>query len=230
MKSFKWVSLFAVLSCVTASLSWAESMKTLTRRSGDAAQILVAAVIGPQAQISSALIEKSQCIATVSNLITGGIIIGGRHGNGLVSCRLSGGGWSNPSFMNLSGGSFGLQLGLDSTDLVFLFFDQDSAEQFSTNYWTMSGVAQVTPGPLGKNAKVDNYAHLKGSILGYSRAKGLFIGLTLNGTSFNVDHGANKAIYGKRVTARDILFNSASKAPSPANVYLEALEEVDRSN
>ena len=143
-------------------------------------------------------------MAVIPGVIKVGLGFGGRHGKGLLSCR-TGGGWSPPSFVSLTGGSFGLQIGAQSTDFVLVFTRRNAAERLMDNSLTLGGDASVSAGPVGRTAEAATDSRLEEEIYAYSRSKGLFAGVSLEGATLRIDRDANREAYGRGVTAADLL-------------------------
>jgi lipid-binding SYLF domain-containing protein len=157
-------------------------------------------------RIPNELLERAEAVAVIPNMIKGAFGIGGRYGKGVVSRRMSNGSWSPPVFMQIGGGSFGLQLGGSSTDLVLVFTDAKALDVLATGKDLKLGVdAAVAGGPIGREAEAGFNANLESAIYAYSRTKGLFAGVALDGAVLDVDDSMNKKVYGPDVKASEIL-------------------------
>ncbi len=163
------------------------------------------------------LLERCAGIAIIPDVIRAGLVIGGRHGKGVLLVRTGDGGWSDPVFIDIKGGSLGWQAGVQSADIVLVFRTPRSIENITRGKFTLGADVGVAAGPLGRQAEASTDAQLKAEILSYSRSRGLYAGITLQGSSIQVDDKANGNFYGRDgLTARDILDGKASPAPDVA--------------
>ncbi|MFZ4403338.1 MAG: lipid-binding SYLF domain-containing protein [Pseudobdellovibrionaceae bacterium] len=207
-----------------AAFAQAESVSELSKRAQDAATVIEDIVSISDKSIPSSLLQKAVCVATIPQVIRAGFIVGARYGKGLVSCRTATG-WSSPSFIQLRGGSWGAQFGVESIDLVLVFVQPNAVEKFSKDNFTIGADATVAAGPLGRDAQVGTDYKLDSEIYSYSKAKGLFAGLTIEGTALTVDQYDNMQIYGD-VAAKDLLTvdnHTSILALSPLQAYTNAL-------
>lgn len=183
--------------------------------------------------IPQSVIDKADCVVVLPSVIKFAIGLGGSYGRGVLTCR-SGkdfqGPWSAPSMMALEGGSFGLQLGGQATDFVLLLMNPRSAAGILASKVKLGGDASAAAGPVGRNASAETDATLRAEILSYSRARGLFAGISLAGSTLRADNGANKSLYGKEVSAQDIVFNQAVEPPASAQTLLSTLNEKSPKN
>ena len=158
--------------------------------------------------IPAAVLEKAEGIAVFPGLLKGGLGVGAQHGRGILSTRdRKSGGWSNPAFLTINGGSFGLQIGLQSTDLVLVINNLRGLEQMVKNQFKLGADAAVAAGPVGRDAGAATDIQMRAQILSYSRSRGLFAGVTLNGSTINQDRDANERFYGKPYTTSQIVFD-----------------------
>ena len=158
--------------------------------------------------IPASIASKAEAIAVFPGTLKGGFIVGGMRGRGILSARTEGG-WSVPTFMTLTGGSIGLQIGGQAADLVLIIMNRRGLEQFVRNQFKFGADAAVAAGPVGRDAQATTDLQLRAEILSYSRARGLFAGVTVNGSTVRADLDANQRFYGKRLTVR----NSCSTTP-----------------
>ena len=187
------------------------------------AGIVLDEVMGtPEASIPEWLLDEAHCLAVIPNVVKVGFIFGGRHGRGLVSCRVDGR-WSRPSFVRITGGSFGLQIGAQATDFILVFANRKAAERLTEDKFTLGGDASIAAGPVGRTASAGTDIKLQTEIYSYSRSRGLFAGLSLEGASLGTDEDANWDVYGGRVEPEDLLFDSGDIPPDLAR-FVEALE------
>lgn len=177
----------------------------------------------PDKGIPRDLLAKAHCVVIVPALKKGGFIVGGQYGVGVANCRKpQTAGWTGPSTVRLEGGSFGLQIGGGETDVIMLVMNQSGAEKLMKSKFTLGGEGSAMAGPVGRSASAQTDAYLKAEILSYSRSKGAFAGVTLNGSSLRPDDGDNKKLYGKEVKHEDILMDRVP-APAAANELLATL-------
>ncbi len=223
MKNIAAISISLLLLAVT-SVAQADSIEKLQNRSEKAATILRKIVAIPDDTIPESLLRKSTCIVTFPNVLRVGFVFGARHGKGLASCRVPGG-WSSPSFMTVNGGSWGLQIGISSTDLVLAFVRPDAVDRLQGSDFTLGADASLSAGPLGRHLEVGTDFELKSEIYAYSQSKGLFAGLTIEGAAMFVDTESNSEVYGANVTARELL-TTAMRPSVTGEAYPQALMET----
>jgi SH3 domain-containing YSC84-like protein 1 len=168
------------------------------------------------------LIQKAQCIGVVPSLKNGGFIVGGKYGKGVVTCRLPAGGWSAPEIIKIEGGNFGLQIGAGSTDFVFAVMNQRGMDSLMADKFTLGADAGVMAGPVGGATSAQTDAALKAGILSWSKAKGVYAGVTLNGATLRPDTDDNHALYGPNMGAHEILTGTA-KPTAAAQPLFDAL-------
>lgn len=176
----------------------------------------------PDGGIPRGLLHRSRCVIVIPGMKRAGLGIGGNFGRGVVSCRV-GGRWSAPLFLTVGGGSFGLQLGAQESDLVLLILNQEGAKYLLKDKFSLGGDMEATAGPVGRSADAQTDALMHAEMLAYSRSRGLFGGITLKGGVIKQDHGANQQFYGA-ATAQQIL-GGQSGAPPEASNLLAALRD-----
>jgi lipid-binding SYLF domain-containing protein len=183
--------------------------------------------------IPQSVIDKADCVVVLPSVVKFAIGIGGSYGRGVMTCR-SGrhfrGPWGAPSMMALEGGSFGLQLGGQATDFVLLLMSPRSAENILTSKVKIGGDASAAAGPVGRTASAETDVTLRAEILSYSRARGLFAGISLAGSTLRPDNDANKKLYEKEVSAKAIVFDRAVPAPPSAQLLLATLNKRSPKN
>ena len=175
----------------------------------------------PDKGIPQDLLDKSQCVVIVPDLVKGAFLVGGKYGRGFASCR-RGKDWSSPAAVRIEGGSFGLQLGGSSTDLVMLVMNQTGMERLLSDKFTIGGEAAAAAGPVGRQAAAMTDAQLHAEILTYSRSRGLFAGLSLEGSTLRPDSSENRKLYGRGVTNRQII-EVGVPTPGPARGFVAML-------
>ncbi len=179
------------------------------------AEMLTEIMSAPDKGIPQDLLEKAQCVVIVPGLKKGAFIIGGKYGKGFMLCRKAGGvGWSAPASIRVEGGSFGFQIGGEETDVVMLVNSETGAKKLLSSKFTLGADASVAAGPVGRDSSAETDAQLHAEILTYSRSRGLFGGVALQGATLRPDDDWNKELYGKAMSNRDIVLG---QTPAPAS-------------
>jgi len=168
----------------------------------------------PESAIPDKLLDEAKAIVIVPDTIKAGLVLGGRRGRGVLSVRTADGGWSNPSFVTLTGGSIGLQVGVQSADVVLVFRSERGLDSIVNGKFTLGADAGVAAGPMGRNAAAATDGQMKAEIWSWSRARGLFAGVALDGAVLSIDDKANEAVYGQDTTPRMIFEDRTPQAPS----------------
>jgi lipid-binding SYLF domain-containing protein len=213
----KVMVLLAMLSVGT--LSWAGSAREDATDRLDHATNVVHAIMGaPDNGIPEEVLEHAKCIAVVPHMVKGGFVFGGKGGKGVATCRTANG-WSAPAFITISGGNWGLQIGVEAVDLVMIIQNEKGMQKLLSSNFQLGADASAAAGPVGRHASAGTDWKLDTEILTYSRAKGAFAGLTLEGASIRQDNDSRKAIYGAKVTTRALLLGKVP-APSVAKPFL----------
>ncbi len=158
----------------------------------------------PDKGIPQDILEKAQCVGVVPSLKRAGFIVGAKYGKGVLACRTRGG-WSAPETIIVEGGSFGLQIGAGETDLVFIVMNRSGEEKLMKDKFTFGGDASAMAGPVGRSAEAQTDAMMHAEILSYSRARGIFAGISIDGSTLRPDNEDNRELYGRDVTPREIL-------------------------
>lgn len=169
----------------------------------------------PESAIPPSLLANAYGIAIIPGVIKGAFIVGGRYGEGVLLVRNQGGGWSNPTFLSIGGGSFGWQIGGQSTDVILVFKSRRSVDDIKKGKFTLGADAAVAAGPVGRRAEGATDVTLKAEILSYSRSRGFFAGVSLEGSVLNILWQENAAYYGRNATVEDI-FSGRVKGPASA--------------
>lgn len=226
MKMKKIMSL-ALMSLIglAGTFAWAGSAREDTvDRLQKSVDVLHAVLATPDKGIPEEVLTGAKCILVVPDLIKGGFIIGGKHGRGVASCRTSEG-WSAPAFVSVGGGSWGLQIGIEGVDLVVLVMNDRGLQHLLSSKFELSGEGSVAAGPVGRHASAGTDWKMNTEVLTYSRSKGVFAGLTLEGAVVEQDNDSTRAIYGKNVTFRRILSGKVS-TPGSADAFLKAVSDA----
>jgi SH3 domain-containing YSC84-like protein 1 len=178
--------------------------------------------------IPQGVLDKADCVVVLPSVLKFAIGLGGSYGRGVMTCHSGenfNGPWGAPTMMALEGGSFGLQLGGQATDFVLLLMSSRSAKSILNSKVKLGGDVSAAAGPVGRNASAESDVTLRAEILSYSRARGLFAGVSLAGSTLRADNDANKKLYGKELGAEDIVFKSVVKAPASADLLLTELNK-----
>ena len=178
--------------------------------------------------IPQSLIDKADCVIVYPSVLKAAFIVGASYGRGVMTCRSGdefNGPWSAPSMMALEGASFGLQAGGQATDFVLLVMNSQGANGILSSKVKIGGDASAAIGPVGRNAAADTDVTLRAEILTYSRARGLFAGVSLAGSTVRPDNDANERVYGKKISARDIVLHGAVPPPPSAKLLLSTLRK-----
>lgn len=188
-------------------------------------QVLSELMRMPEQNIPTWLLERAYAVAVIPSVIKVGLGIGGRRGKGVLVVRKDTGQWSNPIFVNLTGGSFGFQVGVQSTDVVLVFTSKQSIEGIVGGKVTLGADASVAAGPIGRQSSAATDIGLTAQVYSYSRASGLFAGVALDGSAITIDSNSNEAFYKKPgILASEIIRTDAPAAPSPADQFIAAIQ------
>jgi len=187
-------------------------------------EVLHSIMSTPDKGIPEEVLSGAKCMVVVPHLIKGGFIIGGKHGRGVASCRTPDG-WSAPAFVSVGGGSWGLQIGVEGIDLVMLIMNDRGLQHLLSSKFELTGEGSVAAGPIGRHASAGTDWTLNTEVLTYSRSKGIFAGLTLEGAVVEQDNDSTHAIYGAHMRFRNILSGKAS-TPASAVEFVKAVAEA----
>jgi len=181
----------------------------------------------PDKGIPTDLLEKAECIAVFPTVVKVGFIVGGKAGRGVASCRTPSG-WSAPAFLEMKGGSFGLQIGGQATDVVLLFMNTNGLNKLVNNKVELGADASIAAGPVGREAAASTDASMSAEILSYSRSKGLFAGISLKGSVVSAEKSDMEGTYGKGVTALQVLAAGNKRAPAEVQSFANKLGEYSK--
>jgi SH3 domain-containing YSC84-like protein 1 len=173
------------------------------------------------------LLDKADCVVIYPSVVKAAFIVGASYGRGAMTCRKGEnlrGPWGAPTMMALEGGSFGLQIGGEATDFVLLVMNESGARGILAGKVKLGGDASVTAGPVGRDASAETDVTMRSEILSYSRARGVFVGVSLDGSTIRPDNDANEQIYGRKLPARDIVLSGRVPAPSAARQLISTLD------
>ena len=210
------------IGMAATTVSAADISQKAADRVKEAAMTLKEIHAVPDKDIPQELWDKAECVIVIPNLKKAAFIIGGEFGKGLMSCRHNGA-WSAPVFMEMQKGSWGLQIGAESIDLALLVMNPNGVNKLLKNKVSLGADASVAGGPVGRSAHAATDAQLKSEILSWSRAQGLFAGIDISGGVLKPDTDDNDALYGKNVSAEDVVLGGKAKAPAATQAFMEAL-------
>lgn len=211
------VLLFVCSAVVTASRG--DVVKRLTRATDVFQEIMKT----PDKGIPGDLLDKSECVAIVPGLKKAGLGLGGKYGKGLIMCRKPNRNWTAPSFITIEGGSIGFQIGFTQIDVVMLFMNKKGVDKLIGDKFTIGADASAAAGPVGRQTAAQTNIRLDAEILTYSRAKGLFAGISLDGATLRSDKDDNREFYGKDLDVRSILIDGTVEMPDEARSLATAL-------
>ena len=224
MKQAMSLLLMSLMGLV-GTYAWAGSARQdSVARLESSVDVLHSIMATPDKSIPEEVLSNAKCILVVPNLIKGGFIVGGKHGRGVASCRTSNG-WSAPAFVSVGGGSWGLQIGVEGVDLVMLVMNDQGFQHLLSSKVELTGEGSVAAGPVGRHASAGTDWKMNTEMLTYSRSKGLFAGLTLEGAVVEQDNDSTRAIYGKHMMFRNILSGKAS-TPRSADAFMKAVSDA----
>ncbi|MBD8874244.1 lipid-binding SYLF domain-containing protein [Rhodanobacter sp. DHB23] len=198
---------------------------TPQQRAQSAVRVLNDIEQAPDKSIPSDLLKDAKAIAVIPDVLKVGFVFGGRRGEGLISVKSPDGTWSNPSFISFGGGSVGFQIGVSSTDVILVFRTERGVDSIVNGKFTIGADASAAAGPVGRTASAATDQQLKAEIYSYSRARGLFAGVALDGSVLKIDQDANAAVYGAGITPRRIFEGGVSNVPPDVVKFRDTLEE-----
>jgi len=215
--------LFAVFLSLTG-IAWAGPREATQDRLDHAGAVLREVMAAPDRGIPEDVFRHAKCIAVVPHLLKGGFIVGAENGRGVATCRTASG-WSAPAFFTITGGNWGLQIGVEGIDLVMVIQGDKGMERLVSSKFEIGGDASAAAGPIGRHASADTDWKLNTEILTYSRARGIFAGVTLDGAVIRRDDDSTEAMYGHEIPTRRILMGDVP-APAPAEAFLDAVRSA----
>jgi len=224
MKKIMSLLLMSLIGMV-GTMAWAGSAREdSVDRMQKSVDVLHAIMSTPDKGIPEEVLSGAKCILVVPDLIKGGFIFGGKHGRGVATCRTADG-WSAPAFVSVGGGSWGLQIGVEDVDLVMLIMNDRGLQHLLSSKFELTGEGSVAAGPVGRHASAGTDWLLNTEVLTYSRSKGVFAGLTLEGAVVEQDNDSTRAIYGKHMNFRNILSGKAA-TPVSGNAFVKPVSEA----
>ena len=224
MKKVMSLLLMSLIGLV-GTFAWAGSAREDTvDRMQRSVDVLHSVMSTPDKGIPEEVLSGAKCILVVPDLIKGGFVFGGKHGRGVATCRTPEG-WSAPAFVSVGGGSWGLQIGIEEVDLVMLVMNDRGLQHLLSSKFELTGEGSVAAGPIGRHASAGTDWKMNTEMLTYSRSKGVFAGLTLEGAVVEQDNDSTRAIYGKHMSFRNILSGKAT-TPRSAEAFLKAVADA----
>jgi len=224
MKATKYLLTLTTVALIFVGLTRADDRSDIQKRIDKSAAVLSEVMATPDKAIPDKIVDHANCIAVVPSLFKLAIGFGGEHGKGVAACRTENG-WSAPLPIDISGGSWGLQLGGEATDLVLVFMGHQGMEHLMSDHFKVGGDASAAAGPVGRNAAADTDVEMSDKILTYSRARGLFAGVDVSGTVVKQDHDETALLFGKMIPADDILRGRVAP-PAESEPFLSELRKV----
>jgi len=222
---FKFLLISFSLALATPALAATKE----EQRVADAADVLDQLLRIPESAIPPSLLARAYAVAVVPNVIKAGFIFGGRRGKGVIVVRQDNDTWSNPAFVTITGGSVGWQAGVASTDVILVFKNRSGVSDIADGKLTLGADASIAAGPVGRQASVATDIQFEAEVMSYSRSRGLFAGVALDGSGVTMDRQANAAFYGSADMTPDAIFASpASIAPDVANTFVQLLTAQTR--
>jgi len=222
--NMKKLMVFVVVACL-GSLAWGgEQKKDVTERLQMATDVLTQMASAPDKGIPEEVLDSAKCIAVVPHLVKGGFIFGGKHGRGVATCRTASG-WSAPAFISVGGGSAGLQIGVEGVDLIMLIMNDKGMQQLLSSKFEISGEGSAAAGPVGRHASAGTDWKLDTQMLTYSRSKGAFAGLTLEGAVVQQDSDSTRSVYGNDASFQSVLQGKVA-TPNIAKPFMRAVAEA----
>jgi lipid-binding SYLF domain-containing protein len=222
MKKLIFLTLIVSLSCLSLAADESGKETKAADRAEAAAQVLNEIQGAPDKGIPQEVLGSAECVAVVPSMLKGGFIVGGKYGRGLASCRTSKG-WSAPAFFVVTGGSVGFQIGGQAVDLVMLIMNKDGMKHLLSSQFALGADASVAAGPVGRHAEGNTDWKMRAEVLTYSRARGLFAGVSLNGAVVKQDKDSTREFYGRMVPFRTSLTGEIDPPPGAANTFLSTL-------
>jgi lipid-binding SYLF domain-containing protein len=202
-----------VAMAVTSTRIFAQSDET--QRIQESVTVFNEIMAAPDKAIPTSVLNKAEAIAVFPGTIKGGFIVGAQHGRGIMSARDDSRVWSNPAFMSITGGSIGAQIGAQAVDIVLVIMSKRGLQNLVSNEFKIGADAGVAAGPVGREASAGTDVQMRAEILSYSRARGLFAGINLNGSSIRADEDANRKFYGTPFKTADVIFKGMGEAKGP---------------
>ncbi len=226
------IALLGFPALLTPAPARADSKDTINSRLQSSGEVMKEILNIPD-DIPQSLLDKADCVIVLPTVIKAAFIFGGSYGRGVMTCRSGDkfqGPWGAPTMMALEGGSFGFQLGGQATDFVLLIMNQGGANSILSSKVKLGADASAAAGPKGREAEADTDVTMRAEVLTYSRARGLFAGISLEGSTLRPDNDGNKTLYGKTISAKEIALHSAVPIPKDAQTLIQTLNQHSPKN
>jgi lipid-binding SYLF domain-containing protein len=220
------ILLMTLAILLSGNTLWAEENQAAEQaeRARQAASVLQEILAVPDQQIPRDLLQRAHGLAVIPHVVKGAFIVGGRYGKGLLTRRNSDGTWTAPSYVNLGGASAGFQIGVSATDLILVFTEENGVKALLDGRLKLGADVSVAAGPVGRSGEIGTDVQLKSAIYSYSRSKGLFAGIALDGAVLSIDNSANRAAYGASLSGEDILFGGRATVNATVAPFIKAVE------
>lgn len=221
-------ALIAILLTASASFAETQDKKKIEGRLQNAGQVM-GEVLKMSDNIPQDLLNKAKCVVVIPSVLKAAFLVGGSYGRGAMVCRTGEdftGSWGAPSMMVMEGGSIGLQLGAGATDFVFLIMNNRGATSLLSSKVKLGADAAMAAGPVGREAEADTDAYMRAEILTYSRSRGLFGGVSVAGSTLHADNEANRLLYGRKISVREIVLGPQPETPEAAEQLIALLEKA----
>jgi lipid-binding SYLF domain-containing protein len=225
------ILLSALLVASRVGVAVSQQDDRYAKRATRASEVLAELVAVPDRAPPKTLLDDATCVAVVPGMVEAGLGVGGKVGFGLASCRTAAG-WSLPTFVGLKGGSFGAQIGAESADIVLVFVNKNAPQKIARSTLDLGGEASVAAGPIGRNVSAETDYRAQAEVYSYSKSKGLFAGIKLNGTKWEVDYDANRSVYSAANDGADtrkvaeLLATDGVNAPAAVRTFVTSLERT----
>ena len=217
---------FCGLVCAFLISSFTFASESAASRADAAATVLNEIMAAPDNGIPVEILDSAKCVAVVPNLVKGGFVVGGSQGRGRATCKLSNGTWTPPAPLTMTGGSIGFQIGLQGVDLIMMIMNDRGMQALLTNNFKIGADASAAAGPVGRHVEGSTDWKLRAEILTYSRARGLFAGITVNGSTIGQDEAATRELYGKFVPFKTILTGAVDMPRGGGEPFVAAVRKA----
>jgi SH3 domain-containing YSC84-like protein 1 len=224
-----WIAAFTLLLALPAFAADEEKKEAKEDQRLNESAIVLKEILGMPEGIPKDLLDKAVCVVVYPSVKKAAFIVGGSYGRGVITCRSGkefNGRWSAPAMFALEGGSFGFQIGAQATDFVLLIMNESGANSVMSSKVKLGADASAAAGPVGRDASAETDVVMRAEILSYSRAKGLFAGISLAGSTLRSDDGGNKAVYGRDISAKEIVREGKVASPPGAARLLQILTKA----
>jgi SH3 domain-containing YSC84-like protein 1 len=217
---------FCGLMCAFLISSFSFASESAASRAEAAATVLNEIMAAPDNGIPVEILDSAKCVAVVPSLVKGGFVVGASHGRGMATCKLNNGSWTAPAPITMTGGSIGFQIGLQGVDLVMMIMNDRGMQALLTNRFKVGADASAAAGPVGRHVEGSTDWKLRAEVLTYSRARGLFAGVTINGSTISQDEDATRELYGKFVPFKTILTGATEMPRGGGEPFVAAVRKA----